>query len=134
MRVLALCAAAVTAVTARVPKTGNFLQMKTSTKRTKYDGYYEEYDNVAEDPDGMTIEEAAQQGSEIDDMGEMDLDMVENGDLDAPDRTHYPDEDLALEQANDEENDFAPSHDHVNVIHKHAKRYNNRDLMPRRRG
>lgn len=132
MRVLALCAAAVTAATAR-PSATNFLQMKTSTKRTKYDGYYEEYDNVAEDPDGMTVEEAAQQGSEIDDEGEMDLDMVENADLDAPDRTVYPDEDMALEQANDEENDFAPSHDHVNVIHKHTKRYNNRDLVPRRR-
>ncbi|CAD7956266.1 unnamed protein product [Amoebophrya sp. A25] len=124
---VATCAAAV-CVSATKPSV-SFLQMKRTA--TKYDGYYETYDDFAEDPDGMTVEEAAQQGSEIDDAGEMDLDMVENGDQDAPDPQVYPGEDVALEDANDEENDFAPSHDHVSVIHHGARRYNNRDMQRR---
>ncbi|CAD7922723.1 unnamed protein product [Amoebophrya sp. A120] len=104
------------------------LQLKTRVQKAKYEPDYENAD--AEDPDGITVEEEAQQGSMIDEStGEMDLDAVENADMDPVDSNVYPGEDLALEDANDEENNYQPGHDHVNVIHHGPMRYTNRDLM-----
>eukprot|EP00392_Amoebophrya_sp_AT5.2_P014278 g14425.t1 len=119
-----ICFAALSASAELVRPAGvSLLQLKASTRRAQY-----EPDADFEDPDGMTIEEEAAQGSMIDDYGELDLDAVENGDQDMPDPVVYPGEDVALEDANDEENNYQPSHDHANVIHHGTMRYTNQDL------